>query len=227
MIKRLYGYLKQKKRLTEVVVSKGINKMNKGTHQLTNVTEMDRYPEIFKACATYAAEQQNQPKLLSFGCSTGEECLTLNSYMPEAAILGADIVKSNLRKAKQKVKNDRIKFFYSSDENLASNGPYDMIFCMSVLCRWTDTEIVDDCTEIYPFTRFEEMCQKLDQLVAPGGLLIIYNANFRFNDTSIFENYSVLPVEGIGHSGFVHRFDASNKKLQNDTHKDCVFIKNR
>lgn len=47
---------------------------------------MDRYP----ACKNYFNGKQDL-KILSYGCSTGEEVLTLRRYFPTAQIIGTDI----------------------------------------------------------------------------------------------------------------------------------------
>src|SRR5687767_9417567 len=59
-------------------------------HQTTVLTSMDRYPTVFSACRHLFAEQK-EIRILSFGCSSGEEVLTLRQYFPHAYITGADI----------------------------------------------------------------------------------------------------------------------------------------
>jgi hypothetical protein len=70
------------------------------THQAKSTTKLNRYPEIF-AAATKAAPSAR--KILSFGCSTGEECVTLANYFPTAQIIGADINVLNLTWAPRRV----------------------------------------------------------------------------------------------------------------------------
>jgi trans-aconitate methyltransferase len=90
---------------------------------------LNRYPEIFGAAV---AALPNAQKVLSFGCSTGEECVTLSSYFPGALIVGADINPMNLWKAR-KHRSDRVRFTYASDRTLRRMGPFDAVFCMAVL----------------------------------------------------------------------------------------------
>jgi hypothetical protein len=45
-------------------------------HQTTPLTWMDRYPEIFSRCRAYFTDRKNL-NILSYGCSTGEEVITL------------------------------------------------------------------------------------------------------------------------------------------------------
>ena len=64
-----------------------------GAHNLFQpygTTFVDRYPRIF----TFVKDQLANtaaPRLLSFGCSTGEEVFTLRRYFPQAEIVGIDI----------------------------------------------------------------------------------------------------------------------------------------
>jgi chemotaxis methyl-accepting protein methylase len=48
-------------------------------------TAPNRYPEIFAAAVAAAAAAR---RILSFGCSTGEECVSLAEYFPKAEIIG-------------------------------------------------------------------------------------------------------------------------------------------
>jgi chemotaxis methyl-accepting protein methylase len=162
--------------------------------------------------------------LLSFGCSTGEECFTLRKYFPKAKIIGADIRKSNLRRAIKNKKDDRTHFIFSNPDNIKLNGPYDIIFCLSVLCRWNDTEFVNNCKEIYPFTKSDETISMLANNLKNGGLLVIYNSNFRFEDATAYFQFQNIPTRSLPNSGFVHKFDNSNNKTSN-VHNNIVLQK--
>ena len=99
-------------------LAKLIALIHPGFHQIPNTTALNRYPEIF-ACAANAAPDAR--RILSFGCSTGEECVTLASYFPAAQIVGTDINPLNLLKA-LKHRNDRVRFVYASDRILSGFG---------------------------------------------------------------------------------------------------------
>ena len=83
-------------------------------HQGPNKTALNRYPEIFAAAAAAAPNAQ---RILSFGCSTGEECVTLANYFPGAQIVGTDINPLNLLKAR-KHRSERVRFVYAGDRFL-------------------------------------------------------------------------------------------------------------
>lgn len=192
-------------------------------HQLTSTTEMNRYPELFRE----ARERWSgdQPRLLSYGCSTGEECATLEKYFEPGLIVGADINEANLREARRKFSSPRLQFVPSDPAILMTYGPFDFVFALSVLCRWEDTRDVEDCTAIYSFEKFASATAFLDLLVAPGGLLVIYNSNFRFEDTATFSaSYTIEETPAIADSGFVHKFDRNNRRIR-EVHRACIYRK--
>jgi len=133
--------------------------LHPGCHQGPTRTAFDRYPEIFAAAAVAAPDAR---RVLSFGCATGEECVSLATYFPAAEIVGADINPVILLKAR-KHQSDRIRFVYASDRTLSQMGGFDAVFCMAVLRH----------AGRYSFEDFEERALFLETLVRPGGLLVI------------------------------------------------------
>jgi hypothetical protein len=192
-------------------------------HQVTSTTKLDRYPELFSALKAKARATHGL-RILSYGCSTGEECFTLRSYFPDAEIVGVDISSGNLRKARKANTDDRIRFFYSTPEILSELGPFDIICCLSVLCRWEDTKDLQNCEKVYPFVKFDEATSFLSGHLTSGGLIAIYNSNFRFEEAKIFSMYSVEDTPGIADSGFVHKFDRNNNRVM-AIHKNCIYRK--
>jgi Methyltransferase domain len=203
---------------------KYIRSLYRDQHQLTSTTEVNRYPELFAALKDLTPAKH--PRVLSYGCSTGEECASVESYLDPIAVIGADINESNLRIARQRVDSPRIQFIESTPERLRAHAPFHIILCLSVLCRWEDTRDVEDCSDIYPFEKFASAIAFLDTLLSAGGLLVIYNSNFRFEDTETFtrSRYTPMPTPGIPDSGFVHKFDRANQRSR-DPHATCVYRK--
>lgn len=195
-------------------------------HQLTSTTAVNRYPELFSEVQRIFRSSRNnlEPSILSFGCSTGEECFSLREYFKRAKIIGVDINNRNLRKANRKNGDDKIKFLFSSTENIEKEGKYDLIFCLSVLCRWEDTKNVTNCEKIYPFQKFEASVSELTSQLVVGGLLVVYNSNFRFEDTVVFDDFEIVETPSMKDSGFVNKFDSFNNLLT-DRHKVCVYRK--
>ena len=166
--------------------AKVVAALTPGSHQLVDWTAPNRYPEIFAAAAAAAPDAR---RILSFGCSTGEECVSLASYFPEAEIVGADINLLSLLKAWKK-RSDRIRFVYSSDRILSRLGGFDVVFCMAVLRAAKKRQRLGN----YPFKLFEERALFLESLVRPGGLFVIHNSMYRFSDTSHRGAYDRIPV---------------------------------
>ncbi|GIV36633.1 MAG: hypothetical protein KatS3mg032_1012 [Cyclobacteriaceae bacterium] len=223
-LSQLTGKIKNYIRYYGIGILKFFRKFQPERHQLTSTTSYNRYPELFHA--TRAAMQHTNPrtlKILSFGCSTGEECFSLAGYFPEASILGVDINRFNLFRARLRNTYPRIQFAYSAPEIIAKHAPYDLIFCLSVLCRWEDTKDVTNCASIYPFQKFEQTVTELAGWLKPGGLLVIYNSNFRFEDTAIAASFTTMPVS-LPNSGFVHKFDRNNNRIY-EVHQNCIYRK--
>lgn len=204
-------------------INKHYRKLYSNQHQLTSTTSSDRYPELFnEAVREYGAA--TPAKILSFGCSTGEECFSLKKYFPLARIVGVDINKQNLKTASRNNNSAEIKFVYSSTENIQLEGKYDLIFCLSVLCRWEDTKHLTNCEETYPFTKYEETVSMLADQLLPKGLLVIYNSNFRFEDTKHFQHFEIVSTPSVTDSGFVNKFDSHNEAITG-LHRTCIYRK--
>jgi len=189
-------------------------------HQISNATQYDRYPHIFNQCVTYF--KGKNPKILSFGCSDGREVETLRElYFPNSFIDGVDISNDMINQCKSKPFDEKINFYLADDFNEHS---YDLIFCMSVLCRWPQTRSLSNCSEEYTFSQFENQLIQLDKRLNKNGLLVIYNSNFMFTDSKISSKYQVLSSNKIIESGFVKKFDKSHKEYL-EIYPHCIFIK--
>lgn len=159
--------------------------------QLAPTTKYNRHPDLFDFCKKLKGNVTDL-KILSYGCSTGEECFTLRGYFPNAAIIGCDINKFSLRKAKRINSDGGIEFIYSNELNIGKNGKYDLIFILSVLCKEPEARIVENITKIFPFTQFNKTIVTLDANLKTGGLIIIRNSNYLIEDCDIMINYSCL-----------------------------------
>ncbi|MBX2967382.1 MAG: methyltransferase domain-containing protein [Cyclobacteriaceae bacterium] len=195
-------------------------------HQLTSVTSENRYPDLFECSKQATANfESDKIRILSFGCSTGEECFSLRQYFPLSHIIGADIDRANLEAANRKNKDKQIDFIFSNETNIKNTGPYQAIFCLSVLCRWEDTKDLTNCEKVYPFSRFDKTLKMLSGHLVKGGILVIYNSNFRFEDSGLFSDFEVVPTTHPD-SGFVHKFDKDNNRVY-ETHSTCIYKKVR
>jgi SAM-dependent methyltransferase len=161
-----------------------------GIHQISAKTAFDRYPQIFAGAARAAPDAR---RILSFGCSTGEECATLKLYFPQAKVVGADVNPVSLCKARWRYGSDSVSFAYASDLALKLRAPFDVIFCLTVL-RDTRLDAEASIREAYPFDRFDERVTLLHSLLKPGGLLVFHGNMYRFRDASVAKEYETVPL---------------------------------
>jgi hypothetical protein len=195
-------------------------------HQLASDTEVDRYPEVFRFVSDEIRRSGREDgAILSYGCSTGDECFTLRQYLPGSSIVGVDLRRKNLATCRARNQDPRIRFLRSTSTTVRSEAPYEAVFAMSVLCRWPATSNRRHSDSVYPFRRFEKAVALLDSVVKPAGLLVIYNANFRFTDSEVSKAYQPLTVPGLDDSGFVQLFSVDNEVLSNQIYPFAVFRK--
>jgi hypothetical protein len=183
-------------------------------HQTTPATWIDRYPAIFSACQVYFGEKKAL-RLLSYGCSTGEEVLTLRKYFPSAFITGVEINRRSLAACRKREVDERVAFIYSESAAIANRGPFDAIFCMAVLQRTPHAIVergVTDLTRIYPFEKFDRQIGELDGLLEKDGLLVIRHSQYRFEDACVAWKY--VPVETAADGADVGpRFGRDSRRL--------------
>jgi hypothetical protein len=195
-------------------------------HQTTSLTWMDRYPHIFATCRRYFDQRPNL-RILSFGCATGEEVLTLRQYFPDASIVGAELNRRSLAICERLDVDDRIQFTFSRHDLIAERGPFDAVFCMAVLQRGphrVQQERLENLKELYPFEKFDEQVRKLDSLIRTGGLFIICRTQYDLGDTSVGGKYE--PLEQAAPDGFP-RFDRDSRLKPPADRTSSIFIKRR
>lgn len=189
-------------------------------------TRLDRHPALF-AFARNELAQVSKPRILSFGCSTGEEPLTLARYFPAATIDAIDINPRSIAQAQALIAR-----FGAANVSiaLAAKPPsppacYDAIFCLSVL-RHGELDAFQPqlCSAILPFSRFAETVAALDAILVPGGLLFIWGSNFRFADLQLADRYEFLTSHGQPpHPGAV--YGADDRLIDQEGNADFVFRK--
>ncbi len=150
-------------------------------------TREDRYPLIFHAVREALADQP-QPRLLSFGCSTGEEVFTLRRYFPTARITGLDIVPARIRHARARLArrggDGAVRFAVAASAEGEAAQSYDAVFAMAVFRHGALGAAPARCDALLAFDDFERSIAALARVLKPGGLLAIRHANFRFSDTA-------------------------------------------
>lgn len=199
----------------------------KRVHQTSQVTCMNRYPDVFSTCKRYFEEKgKKEIKILSFGCCTGEEVVTLRAYFPEAQIVGADINARSLRICRERELDEKISFVKSSHKRLKKEGPFDAVFCMAVLQRLPhviESKNIVDLSDIYPFEKFEKQIAELDEYVKEDGLLVLYFTQYDFSNTEVSAKY-----ETYGNCEYVcGLFDKNNKLVDRKGKRNSIFIKSK
>lgn len=185
--------------------------------QTRHSTSPDRYPETFAEVARLvAAWEEPELRILSFGCSKGDECLTLaERYFTEPGhqIVGTDINPKILLWAMQNNAHERVSYVTSSHPRFAKMGQFDVIFAMAVLCAHTDSDTARTAPVALSFDRFSAICAELDERLSPGGMLVIANANYRFTDTPLSARYDAI-ADPTGRSGFVPVYGPRGEQIE-------------
>jgi hypothetical protein len=166
-------------------------------HQDTTLSWHDRYPLLFGAVCDLLADVP-APTILSFGCSAGEEVLSLQDYMPGATVVGAELNRAKLRACRRLPPHPRRVFVHSTHADIAAYGPYDAIFCMAVLTRRPHTVEAEDRRSIrgfYSFQRFAETLHFLVSQLHDRGLLVVEHSLYRVEDVA---NLPIDAVVGAG-----------------------------
>jgi trans-aconitate methyltransferase len=133
----------------------------RGWLQPNHMTREERFPLIFNSVQEL---QPNAKRVLSFGCSTGEECQALAKRFPNAEIVGIDVDHHSIEQARRKNKNPNICFH----DELSGLGKFDVVTALMVFfCM----------EEPIPKKAFASMLTKIDKHVNPGGLIAIYTSD--------------------------------------------------
>ena len=144
--------------------------------QISNQTKPERFPKIFDALLEY---QTDAKRILSFGCSHGDECFALANRFDAAEIVGYDINQNCINTARRANKfKDRV-FFHSE---LGGTGRYDIITVLMVLFG---------VEEEVPRANWDKAIVQIDKHLEINGLLVIYTSEYDFESTEIAKRYKV------------------------------------
>lgn len=159
-------------------------------HQTTPYTRENRYPALFDMSASLAPDAR---RILSFGCSTGEELIALHSRFPAAEIIGAEINPRSRKIAARRVADDPRTAVI---DPRAIKGTFDLIFALAVFQREphrVEQSGIEDLSPFYPHERFDDGVRGLTGALRPGGLLCIANAQYRLEDSSVAGQFEPVP----------------------------------
>lgn len=151
-------------------------------------TSANRYPDELAVVAD--ALDTDQPAILSFGCSTGEELVSLRAAFPTARIHGIDVNPLAVRKARKRVAGDAGTTVERRGE--APEGRYDVVLALAVFRHAALNDAPATCAGVLAFADFEHTVAGLARCVRPGGLLVLRHANFRFTDTAAAADFEAV-----------------------------------
>lgn len=198
-----------------------------GLFQPYGTTSYDRFPEIFQLVRKQIGDGANV-RILSFGCSTGEEVFSLRRYFPQATIAGLDINPLNIavcRFRRLRIGDRRMTFAVAGSAAGETAAGYHAIFAMGVFRhgQLNTSPPPPKCGHRIRFADFERSVTDLARVLKPGGLLVIQNAMFRFCDTQVASGFeTALSVKLDGKVPFYGRDDCI---LPHAEYPDVVFRK--
>jgi hypothetical protein len=143
----------------------------------------------------------------------GLEPLDIARIIPDARVLGCDISIPALQQAHERCEDRGIAIFRSTPSALRAFGPYDGITAINVLLRYPEIQGVEDISEIYPFQVFESQLAPLVDSLRPGGVLLLYNACYLFEQTAHARLFEPVPRLGEGANGWADKYDRSGVRI--------------
>ena len=198
----------------------------KGTFQPFNDTLDNRYPRIFEFVQA-ALGTASEIRILSYGCSTGDEVFSLRRYFPQAIIKGIDINPGNIAVCRDRLKQSpdaRIAFAMANSTANEPSDSYDAIFAMAVLRHGSlGLPGTTRCDHLIHFEDFARAVADFERCLKPGGLLIISHSNFRLCDAPIASAFETILQ--ISANQTTPLFGPDNRLLAERGYPDTVFRK--
>ena len=190
-----------------------------GEFQPYYYTRPDRYPWLFQFAATCIGSRPDL-RILSFGCSRGEEVFSLRKYFPSAALAGIDINPRNIARCRARARAEHptnMTFQVAATTEGEPTSSYDAIFCLAVLVNGDlTTSGAERCDPRLHFERFERMVGDFARCLKPGGLLVLHTTNFRFCDTAVAQEFAVVFEADPQHLAPDVLFDRNNRLMSGE-----------
>ena len=199
-----------------------------GQFQPYNHTLPDRYPWLFRFAST-RLHHSPALRLLSFGCSTGEEVFALRKYFPSAVIKGIDIDPDNVAacEARAQLTNEQsISFATAATTKGELPTSFDAIFCLAVLCHGDLT--ISGAQRSDPLLRFEDfelIVADFERCLKPGGLLFLHTTSFRFADTASARKFDIALEAELSDLAPDGVFDRNNRLIPRERYRPVAFCK--
>jgi SAM-dependent methyltransferase len=189
-------------------------------------TAFDRYPAFFAFIKGRLSEVES-PRVLSFGCSTGEEVYSLHRYLPNARILGIDINRRSIAICKKRLmalKSPGISFQCAGMPNRDLEATFDVVFSCAVFRHGRLKSLMpNSCAKILPFKRFDEVVSELCKQVRIGGYLVIWHSHFRFCDTTSYKFFKPVFTWTDEASLDNPVYGSDNNLMPNEHYSEAIF----
>jgi SAM-dependent methyltransferase len=198
----------------------------KGGFQPGTTTFENRYPETFAFVRAELGEAC-AGRILSFGCSSGEEVFSLRDYFPKAAIEGIDVNPGSIALCRRRLAarpDPRLSFRLANSTAEVPDGAYDAIFSMAV---FRDGRLgkpgVRRCDHLLRFDDFARMIADFERCLRPGGLLAVRHSNFFVADTPSADRFEIaLSMKSAVVSPI---FGPDNRLIEGAENREAVFRK--
>jgi SAM-dependent methyltransferase len=199
-----------------------------GRFQAHSHTLPNRYPWLFEFAKSQIGDDPRS-RLLSFGCSRGDEVFSLREYFRAAEIKGVDIDPRNIKQCLKRSRSEAavgVTFAVASTTENESARTFDAIFCLAVLCLGdlTATRAVR-CDPCLRFEDFERIVTDFERCLKPGGLLFLHTSNFRFSDTAVAPRFEVMLEAKPDQLAPDVLFGRDNRLLKGVRYHEVVFRK--
>jgi SAM-dependent methyltransferase len=190
-----------------------------GAFQPHPFTMPDRYPWLFSFAAERIGSRPDL-RILSFGCSRGDEVFSLRKYFPFAAIKGIDINPRNIAHCLARARAEdpvNMAFEVAATAQGELTSSYDAILCLAVLCNGDlTTSGAQRCDPVLHFDTFERIIVDFARCLKPGGLLVLHTTSFRFCDTATARDFDVVYEADPKHMAPDVLFDRHNRLMSGE-----------
>ncbi|TWB59435.1 class I SAM-dependent methyltransferase [Nitrospirillum viridazoti] len=187
-------------------------------------TAPDRYPWLFTFVRDRLGDGPDR-RLLSFGCSVGQEVASLRRLFPQARLKGIDIDPRNIAEARA-LRLPGVDFAVGDSTAGEDEGAYDAIFCLAVLCNGRLTvNGAERCDPVLHFATFQAMVADFARCLKPGGLLCLVTTNFRFHDTDVAAGFDVALSITPDQLAPDVIFGPDNRLMPGERYTDVVFVR--
>jgi SAM-dependent methyltransferase len=213
-----------------LILSRVVRPPAPGAFQPYYYTRSDRYPWLFAFAAARIGSRPNL-RLLSFGCSRGEEVFSLRRYFPGATIKGIDINPRNIARGLARARAEHAaNVAFETAATTAGEPPNscDAIFCLAVLCNGDlTTSKAQRCDPVLHFAQFDRMVGDFARCLKAGGLLVLHTTNFRFCDTTVAPDFDVVYEADPKDLALDVIFDRNNRLMigERERYRAVVFQK--